>query len=73
MTVHVFGCGVHDDVSAKCKRTAQNRRGKGVVYDERDAVVVSQSGKLFDVEHMKCRIGDGLAENSLGVRTNFLL
>ena len=49
-----------------------NRRGERVVHDEWDAVLVSDTGKTLDVEHMAAGIRDGLAEKALGVRAEGL-
>ena len=69
MAVHVLGGGVGDDVGAPLKGTAVNGGGEGVVHDQGNAVGVSSLGKLLDIQHRQGGVGDGLAENGLGVGT----
>ena len=67
VAVHVLGGGVGDDVRTPLKGAAVDRRGEGVVHDQRHAVGVSSLGKLLDVQHGQGRICDGLAEHYLGI------
>ena len=67
VAVHVLGGGVGHDVRAPLKGTAVDRGGEGVVHNQRDAVAVGGSGKFFNIQHRQRRIGDGLAENGLGI------
>ena len=55
------------DVATPFERTAVDRSGKGVIDDERHAMLVSHLGKTLDVEHAAARVGDGLAKETLGV------
>ena len=64
----VLGRRVHDDVGAQLDRADQVRRGDRVVDDERDADLVRDRGDGLDVEDVGLRVGDGLAEEQLGVR-----
>ena len=73
VTVHIFGGGMGHNVRAELNRTAVDRRGKGVVHDERHAVFVRQTRELFDIQHGDRGIGDGLAEHSARVGTERLL
>ena len=67
VAVHVLGGGVGDDIRAPLEGAAVDRRGEGVVHDERHAVGVGGRGKLFNVQHGEGRVCDGLAEHDLGV------
>ena len=67
MSVQVLGRGVGDDIGAPFDRPAVDGSGKGVIYDERYAVRVSCLCETLDVKDDECGVGDGLAENSLGV------
>ena len=68
MSVHVLGRGVGNDVTAPFDRAAVDRRGKGIVDDQRNTMTVCDGRKLLDIEDADGRIGDGLAEDALRVR-----
>ena len=63
VAVHILCRRVGDDISAPLDRAAVDRGGEGVVHDERNAVGMSQTRKLLDIEHADGGIGDGLAEH----------
>ena len=67
VTVHVLGGGVDHNICSEFNGTAEDRRGKGVVHDQRDLVGMGDLGELFNVEYCQCRIGNGFAEDQLGV------
>ena len=67
VTVHVLGGGVRHDIGAPLDGTAIDGRGERVVHDQRHAMGMRGGGETLDVEHGECRIGDGLAEDALGV------
>ena len=67
MSVHVFGGGVGHDVCTPFQRTAVDRRGEGVVHDQRHTMSVGCLGKTLDVQHGQGRVGNGLAKHSLGI------
>ena len=67
VTVHVLRRGVRHDVAAPFKGTAVDGCGKGVIDDERHAVLVRHLGKALDVEHVAAWVRDGLAEEALRV------
>ncbi len=69
MTVHILGSGMGDDIGTPLKGPAVDRCGEGVVNYQGHAMLMSDAGKLLDVEHFTARIGDGLAEEGLGVGT----
>ena len=69
VAVHVLRRGVDHDVGTPLEGSAVDGRGEGVVHDERHAVAVSYAGKLLDVQHRAGRVGDGLAEDGLRVRS----
>ena len=55
------------DICAELDRTAVDRRGEGIVHDQRHAVAVRQTGKFFNIKHRNGGIGDGLAEHGARV------
>ena len=67
MTVHVFCGGVGHDIRTPLDGTAVDGCGEGIVHDEGNAVAVGGAGKSFNVQHRQGRVGDGLAEDRLGV------
>ena len=67
VAVHVFRRGMGDNVRAPLHGAAAYRGGEGVVYDQGHAVGVGSPGELLDVQHRQGRVGDGLAEDRLGV------
>ena len=67
VAVHVLGGGVGHDVGPPLKGVAVDGGGKGVVYDEGHAMGVGGLGKALNVQHREGGVGDGLAEDGLGV------
>src|SRR5665648_62145 len=67
VTAQVLGRRVHDDVSTPLDRADQVRRRHRVVDDQRDADLVRDPSDRLDVEDVGLRVGDGLAEEQLGV------
>ena len=61
---------MHDDVGAVGQRLDQVRGGDGVVDDQRHAGVMRNGRDVRDVEDVVLRVGDGLAEERLGVRSH---
>lgn len=59
---------MHHDVGAEIDGLAENRRGEGIVDNQRNAVGVSHPGKFLNIQHRQGRIGQRLAEYRLGVR-----
>ena len=76
MSVHIFGCGMGNDISTPFKRTAVDWCGEGVVYDKRNFVFVSNFGKFFDIQDYQSRVCNGFCEKDFCVWTecsgNFL-
>ena len=68
VAVHIFGRGVRHDVRAEFDRPAVDRRGKGIVDDQRHAVGMGRFREAFNVEHDQRRVGDRLPEDRLRVR-----
>src|SRR5437016_13422471 len=50
---------MHDDVRTMFKRTAQVGRGKGVIYDKRDASLVGNISDGTDIEHVTTWVANG--------------
>ena len=55
-----------DDIAAKLKRTAQNRRGEGVVDHQRHAVRVGDAGQALDIAHQQGGVGHRFAKHKAG-------
>ena len=51
MTVHILCGGMGYDVASPFDRPTVDGRGKGIVDDERHAVLVGDVSEAFDVEH----------------------
>ncbi|MNZ66269.1 hypothetical protein D3C78_844880 [compost metagenome] len=62
----VLGQRVHHDVGAVLERPAEDRRGHGVVDDQRHAVAVRGVGQGLQVDDVAGRVADGFAEHRLG-------
>ena len=73
MTVHVLGSRVSHDIGTPFERTAVDWCSKGIVYNQRYTVLVSDAGKLLDIEYINARVRDGFTEEGLGVRLECLL
>ena len=67
VAVHILGGGVGDDVRAPLKGPAVYGSGEGVVHDQGHAVGMGRGSELLDVQHVQGGVGDGLAEQGLGV------
>lgn len=72
VSVHILGRGVGHDVGSPFKRTAVDRGSERVVDNQGYPVAVGDACELLDVEHLYARVGDGLAEEGFGVRTEGL-
>ena len=73
MTVHIFGCGMGDNVGSPFKRAAIDRGSEGVVHNQRNAVPVCNPGELLNVEHVDAWIGDGFPEQTFRIRPESLV
>ena len=67
VAVHIFRCGMDNDIRPVFKRTAQHGRGKGIIHYQRHTVLVGQTGKAFNVQHIHGGIGQGLAKKGAGI------
>ena len=72
-TIHIFSGRVSNDVGSPFEWTTVDRGSEGVVYNERYAVLVSNSCKLLNIEHGTAWIADGFTKNYLGIWTESLL
>lgn len=68
VTVHIFGGGVRDDIHAILEWTTVDWCGERVIDDQWHAVAVRCVRELFEIKNDERRIGDGFAEDRLGVR-----
>ena len=66
---HELGERMHHDIGAVVDRPQQDRRGNGIVDDERNAVAGADRGQRLDVADIAGRIADALAED----RARFLV
>ena len=79
MSVHIFGCGMGDDISSPFKRTAVYRCSEGVVYNKRNFMFVSNLCEFFNIKNYQGRVCDGLCEKYLcgvlqtGIEVSFCL
>ena len=69
MSVHIFGCGMGDDISSPFKRTAVYRCSEGVVYNKRNFMFVSNLCEFFNIQNYQSRVCDGFGEEYLCIRT----
>ena len=69
MSVHVLGGGVSHDITAPLDGTAVDGGGERIIHNQRNAVGVGCLRKPLNIEYGQRRIGDGLSEYCLGVRT----
>ncbi len=68
-----FGRAVGDHVRAPFERPEQIRRGKGVINQQDDLVLLGDFGHFFEGENRNIRIAEGFAINQPGVRANGFL
>ena len=68
VAVHIFGRRMDHDVSAPLEGPAVDGRREGVVDDQRHAVGMRGLCEALDVKDDQGRVGDGLAEDRLGLR-----
>ena len=69
MSVHIFGCGMGDDISSPFKRTAVYRCSEGVVYNKRNFMFVSNLCEFFNIQNYQSRVCDGFCEKYFCIRT----
>ena len=63
VSAHEFGQGMHDDISPVIERSQQDRRSNGVVYNQRNAVLVGDVGQGLDIANVPCWIPYTFAED----------
>ena len=68
MSVHVFCRRMNDDVRPPFERTAEYRRRKSIVDDERYVSRVSGFRPRFEIEYRKRRIGERFSEHRFRIR-----
>jgi len=73
VAVHIFGGGVGHDIGPPLKGTAVDGRGEGIVHDQRNSVLMGQTGKFFNIQDHQGRVGDGFPEHCLCVWAERLL
>ena len=69
LSIHIFGCGVGDDVCSEFKWAAIDRCSERVVNNKRNIMFVGYSGKFFNIQYLHARIGKRLSEKKFGFRT----
>ena len=67
VSVHILCCGMNDDIASVLKGTAEEGGREGIVNNEGDAVLMSDSRKAVKIENVECGICDSLAEEHTGV------
>ena len=73
MTVHIFGCGMYDNICAPLDRTTVDRCWEGIVHNQGDTMRMSLLGKALDIQNLQRRIGNGFAvdANRVGTKCRF--
>ena len=66
----ILGRRMYDDIGAEFDRTAEIRRSKRVVDNERNARFVRDSCDGLDIEHVDLRVADGFGVQELGLLGN---
>ncbi len=69
MTVHIFRGGMGYNIRSPLKRPAVYRRGKGIVHDKRNSVIMSRLCKLLEIQNHKRRVSNRLSEHRLCILT----
>ena len=72
VTVHIFCCGMGDDIRTELKRTAVYGSCKGIVDNERNAVSMCRICKSLDIKNGKCGVCDSFSEHGFGIRSESL-
>ena len=67
MTADEFRSRMDDDVSTVFERAEEERRSKGVVDDDRKAVVVCDFGDSFEVRNVDGRVAEAFEVNGFGL------
>ncbi|MOA02940.1 hypothetical protein D3C78_1224170 [compost metagenome] len=60
MAADEFCCGMNNDISTKFNRTKQIRAWERIIDNERNSVLMSDSGYRFNIEHIALWISDRL-------------
>ena len=69
VTVHIFRRRMRHDVRTPFERTAVDGCRESIVDNQRNTVLVGNTGKLLDIEDLTAWIRDGLTEQRLRIRT----
>ena len=73
MSAHELGSGMYHDISTMLQRTKQIRSSEGAVYDERNAMSVSDFSNGLQINYIRIRVAKGLCVEELGIRLNGFL
>ena len=73
MSAHELGSGMYHDISTMLQRTKQIRSSEGAVYDERNAMSVSDFSNGLQINYIRIRVAKGLCVKELGIRLNSFL
>ena len=73
MTIHVLGSRVSYDVGTPLERAAVDRSSESVVHNERYTVLMSDTCKLLNIQHVDAWIRNRFTEKRLGIRLECLL
>ena len=68
VSVHIFCRRVGNNVTAPFKRTAVDRRGKCVIHNQWNSMLVGYFSKTFDIKHVASRVGYCFAEEAFCIR-----
>src|SRR5208283_725713 len=67
MTTDELSGGVDNDIGAPLDGPAESGRGRGVVDDQRQLVLVGDAGEGFDIDNVKLGIAESLGINGFGL------
>ena len=68
VSVHIFCRRVGNNVTAPFKRTAVDRRGKCVIHNQWNSMLVGYFSKTFDIKHVASRVGYCFAKEAFCIR-----
>ena len=65
MSIHIFTCGMYDDISTEVKRFTENRSCKCVVYDQWNSHCMCNICETLNIKYSQRRVCDCLAKHKL--------
>ena len=65
--IHILCRGVCDNICSPCKGSAEDRRRKGVIYNERHPVLMGSFRKFLNIQDLQRGIRNHFSKDQLGV------